>query len=138
MLRLTLEPTHKSITPHKQSADKSGLNSAEPLPMLAFSEPHNVTANDSDRSMCPKFNASFSSNQIFQKHCYDIGFAPDTPIGLVAPVIQACDHKGLIEITAEVQEFAEKARKTSCHSKKCPEVASRFRLWAASPAADLH
>src|SRR3546814_1179431 len=39
-----------------------------------------------------------------------IGFAADTPNGLVVPVVRDCDRKGVMEIAAETGELAAKAR----------------------------
>lgn len=58
----------------------------------------------------PRFNVSFSRGQLIQKHYYNIGFAADTPGGLVVAVIEGCDRKGLIEIAADASRLAAKAR----------------------------
>ena len=44
------------------------------------------------------------------KRYYNIGFAADTPGGLVVPVIKDADHKGLLEIAAELTALSGKAR----------------------------
>jgi pyruvate dehydrogenase E2 component (dihydrolipoamide acetyltransferase) len=58
----------------------------------------------------PEFNASLAGEELIYKHYYNIGFAADTPGGLVVPVIKGADVKGLIEIAREAQELAGKAR----------------------------
>jgi pyruvate dehydrogenase E2 component (dihydrolipoamide acetyltransferase) len=58
----------------------------------------------------PRFNVSFSGGRIIQKHYYNIGFAADTPSGLVVAVIPGCERKGVIEIATEARELAAKAR----------------------------
>ena len=44
------------------------------------------------------------------KQYFHIGFAADTPNGLVVPVVRDCDTKGVMEIAAETAELAAKAR----------------------------
>jgi pyruvate dehydrogenase E2 component (dihydrolipoamide acetyltransferase) len=58
----------------------------------------------------PKFNVSFASGKLIQKHYFHIGFAADTPNGLVVAVIRDCDRKGLVEIARETADLAAKAR----------------------------
>jgi pyruvate dehydrogenase E2 component (dihydrolipoamide acetyltransferase) len=57
-----------------------------------------------------EFNASLDGDELILKRYYNIGFAADTPGGLVVPVIKNADSKGLIEIAREAQELAGKAR----------------------------
>jgi pyruvate dehydrogenase E2 component (dihydrolipoamide acetyltransferase) len=58
----------------------------------------------------PEFNASIDGDSIVYKQYYHIGFAADTPNGLVVPVIQNADQKGLFAIATEMSELAAKAR----------------------------
>ena len=58
----------------------------------------------------PEFNASLDGDQLVYKHYYHIGFAADTPNGLVVPVLKDADKKGLSEIAKETSELAKKAR----------------------------
>jgi pyruvate dehydrogenase E2 component (dihydrolipoamide acetyltransferase) len=58
----------------------------------------------------PEFNASLDGDELVYKHYYNIGFAADTPNGLMVPVIKNADRKGLIEIARETSELAAKAR----------------------------
>ena len=58
----------------------------------------------------PEFNASLDGDELILKRYYNIGFAADTPGGLVVPVIRNAETKGLIEIARECQELAGKAR----------------------------
>jgi pyruvate dehydrogenase E2 component (dihydrolipoamide acetyltransferase) len=58
----------------------------------------------------PTFNASLDGEQLVLKHYYNIGFAADTPGGLVVPVIKEADRKGLLEIARELTELSGKAR----------------------------
>jgi pyruvate dehydrogenase E2 component (dihydrolipoamide acetyltransferase) len=58
----------------------------------------------------PAFNSSLDGDELIIKHYYNIGFAADTPGGLVVPVIKDADKKGLLEIAAELTELSGKAR----------------------------
>jgi pyruvate dehydrogenase E2 component (dihydrolipoamide acetyltransferase) len=76
------------------------------LTMLAFL----IRASVAALQRFPEFNASLDGEELVVKRYYNIGFAADTPGGLVVPVIRNADAKGLIEIAREAQEFAGKAR----------------------------
>ncbi|MBV9941779.1 MAG: dihydrolipoyllysine-residue acetyltransferase [Solirubrobacterales bacterium] len=58
----------------------------------------------------PTFNASLDGEDLILKRYYNIGFAADTPGGLVVPVIKNADQKGLLEIARELTELSGKAR----------------------------
>src|SRR5947209_12314149 len=58
----------------------------------------------------PNFNASLDGEDLILKRYYNIGFAADTPGGLVVPVIKDADTKGLLEIAAELTELSGRAR----------------------------
>ena len=58
----------------------------------------------------PEFNASLDGDNLVLKKYYNIGFAADTPNGLVVPVIKDVDKKGLKEISQELTELSKKAR----------------------------
>jgi pyruvate dehydrogenase E2 component (dihydrolipoamide acetyltransferase) len=58
----------------------------------------------------PAFNASLDGEQLVLKRYYHIGFAADTPGGLVVPVIKDADKKGLLQIARELTELSGKAR----------------------------
>ncbi|EWS53679.1 dihydrolipoyllysine-residue acetyltransferase [Methylibium sp. T29] len=58
----------------------------------------------------PEFNASLDGEQIVLKQYFHIGFAADTPNGLVVPVIKDADKKGVLQISQEMSELAKKAR----------------------------
>jgi pyruvate dehydrogenase E2 component (dihydrolipoamide acetyltransferase) len=61
----------------------------------------------------PEFNSSIDAatgDAIFLKKYYHIGFAADTPNGLVVPVIKDADKKGVLEIAQETSGLAAKAR----------------------------
>jgi pyruvate dehydrogenase E2 component (dihydrolipoamide acetyltransferase) len=58
----------------------------------------------------PNFNASLDGEDLILKRYYNIGFAADTPGGLVVPVIKNADQKGLLDIARELTELSGKAR----------------------------
>ena len=83
---------------------KSGVK----LTMLAFL----IKASVSALKKFPEFNSSLEpggENLILKKY-YNIGFAADTPNGLVVPVIKNADRKSVIEIGREMGELSAKAR----------------------------
>jgi pyruvate dehydrogenase E2 component (dihydrolipoamide acetyltransferase) len=60
----------------------------------------------------PQFNASLDekTSEIVFKHYYNIGIAVATERGLIVPVIKDVDKKGIVELSAELAEIAEKTR----------------------------
>jgi pyruvate dehydrogenase E2 component (dihydrolipoamide acetyltransferase) len=58
----------------------------------------------------PDFNASLDGDNLIVKRYYNIGFAADTPNGLVVPVVKGADGKGIIEIANEMGELSKAAR----------------------------
>ncbi|MFZ1722509.1 MAG: 2-oxo acid dehydrogenase subunit E2, partial [Dokdonella sp.] len=84
--------------------EKAGIK----LTMLAFLIKAVVAA----LKQFPDFNASLdaSGENLIVKKYFHIGFAADTPNGLVVPVIRNADTKGVIEIARETGELAKKAR----------------------------
>ncbi len=59
----------------------------------------------------PRFNASLDGEELVYKKYVHVGFAADTPNGLVVPVVRDCDKKGLVEIARDMALLADKARK---------------------------
>src|SRR5690606_31529128 len=57
----------------------------------------------------PEFNASLDGDTLVYKQYYNIGFAADTPNGLVVPVLKDADKKGILQISQEMGELAKKA-----------------------------
>ncbi len=82
--------------------EKSGVK----LTMLAFLIKAAVAA----LKKFPDFNASLDGENLVYKQYFHIGFAADTPNGLVVPVIRDADKKGVIEIAKEMGELSAKAR----------------------------
>lgn len=60
----------------------------------------------------PMFNASIDDEkqEIIYKKYFNLGFAADTPNGLVVPVIKNADQKSLLELSKEILELSKKAR----------------------------
>jgi pyruvate dehydrogenase E2 component (dihydrolipoamide acetyltransferase) len=58
----------------------------------------------------PEFNASLDGEQLVLKQYFHIGFAADTPNGLMVPVIKDADQKGIFAISKEMSDLAAKAR----------------------------
>ncbi len=82
--------------------EKSGIK----VTMLAFLIKAAVAA----LKKFPEFNASLDGEQLVLKRYFHIGFAADTPNGLVVPVIKDADKKGILQISQEMSELAQKAR----------------------------
>src|SRR5436305_1230306 len=58
----------------------------------------------------PEFNASLDGENLVYKKYYHVGFAADTPNGLVVPVVKNADQKGVLAIAKEMGELSSKAR----------------------------
>ena len=58
----------------------------------------------------PDVNASLDGDALVRKKYYHLGFAADTPNGLVVPVVKDVDKKGLLEVAGELTELSGKAR----------------------------
>ena len=58
----------------------------------------------------PEFNASLDGDNLIYKQYYHIGFAADTPNGLMVPVVKNADQKGVLAIAKEMGELSAKAR----------------------------
>jgi pyruvate dehydrogenase E2 component (dihydrolipoamide acetyltransferase) len=82
--------------------EKSGIK----ITMLAFLIKACVAA----LKKFPEFNASLDGDSLVLKQYFNIGFAADTPNGLVVPVIRDADKKGIIELATESSALAKKAR----------------------------
>jgi pyruvate dehydrogenase E2 component (dihydrolipoamide acetyltransferase) len=76
------------------------------LTMLAFLIKASVAA----LQKYTDFNTSLDGDELVYKEYYNIGFAADTPNGLVVPVLKDADKKGLLEIARDTAELAAKAR----------------------------
>ncbi len=58
----------------------------------------------------PRFNSSLDGEELVLKRYYHLGFAADTPNGLVVPVVRDVDQKGVLQLAGEVGELSAKAR----------------------------
>ncbi len=58
----------------------------------------------------PTFNSSLDGDELVLKAYYHLGFAADTPNGLVVPVIKNVDIKGVLALAAETAGLAKRAR----------------------------
>ncbi|MDR7305530.1 dihydrolipoyllysine-residue acetyltransferase [Rhodoferax saidenbachensis] len=88
------------------STNKENEKSGIKVTMLAFLIKACVAA----LKKFPEFNSSLDGDALIYKQYYHIGFAADTPNGLVVPVIKDADKKGIFQISTEMGELAKKAR----------------------------
>ena len=88
------------------STNKENEKSGVKVTMLAFLIKACVAA----LKKFPEFNSSLDGDALVYKQYFHIGFAADTPNGLVVPVIKDADKKGVLQISQEMGELAKKAR----------------------------
>ncbi len=88
------------------STNKENEKSGIKVTMLAFL----IKACIAALKKYPEFNSSLDGDAIVYKNYWHIGFAADTPNGLVVPVIRDADKKGVLQISQEMGELAKKAR----------------------------
>jgi pyruvate dehydrogenase E2 component (dihydrolipoamide acetyltransferase) len=88
------------------STNKENEKSGVKVTMLAFL----IKACVSALKKFPEFNSSLDGDSLVYKQYWHIGFAADTPNGLVVPVIKDADKKGVLQISQEMGELAKKAR----------------------------
>ncbi len=82
--------------------EKSGIK----VTMLAFVIKACVAA----LKKFPELNASLDGDALVYKKYFHIGFAADTPNGLVVPVLKDADKKGILQISQDLAELSKKAR----------------------------
>lgn len=95
----------------RKESNENGKKDRAKLTLLAFL----MKALIAPLKKFPEFNASLDNNtdgelSLIIKHYYHIGFAVDTPIGLVVPVIKEVDQKGIITIAEELTRLSALAR----------------------------
>ncbi|MCP9628996.1 2-oxo acid dehydrogenase subunit E2 [Rhodopseudomonas palustris] len=106
--------------PHVTNFDRADVTDAEAFRQLANAEASKDAAKLTMVSLLIKaaalalmkfqrFNSSLEGDELILKRYVHIGFAVDTPKGLVVPVIRDCDQKGLRQIAAEMRSLADKA-----------------------------
>ncbi len=88
------------------STNKENEKSGAKVTMLAFL----IKACVSALKKFPEFNSSLDGDALIYKQYFHIGFAADTPNGLMVPVIKDADKKGIMQISLEMGELAKKAR----------------------------
>ncbi|MDR6215536.1 dihydrolipoyllysine-residue acetyltransferase [Paracidovorax wautersii] len=88
------------------STNKENEKSGVKVTMLAFVIKAVVAA----LKKFPEFNTSLDGDTLVYKQYFNIGFAADTPNGLVVPVLKDADKKGIIQISQEMGDLAKKAR----------------------------
>ncbi|CAN7487566.1 dihydrolipoyllysine-residue acetyltransferase [Pseudorhodoferax sp. LjRoot39] len=88
------------------STNKENEKSGVKVTMLAFVIKAVVAA----LKKYPEFNASLDGDALVYKKYFHIGFAADTPNGLVVPVLRDADKKGVMQISQEMGDLAKKAR----------------------------
>lgn len=92
----------------RKSSNAALAKSGVKLTMLAFV----IKASVSALKKFPAFNSSLDANgeNLILKQYYNIGFAADTPNGLVVPVVKNADQKTLSQIANEMGELSAQAR----------------------------
>ncbi|HEX3062978.1 MAG TPA: 2-oxo acid dehydrogenase subunit E2, partial [Usitatibacter sp.] len=90
----------------RQRVNEENAKSGVKVTLLAFLVKAAVAA----LRKFPAVNSSLDGENLVLKQYWNIGFAADTPNGLVVPVIKAADQKGVVEIARETSELAAKAR----------------------------
>ena len=88
------------------STNKENEKSGAKVSMLSFLIKASVAA----LKKFPEFNSSIDGDALIYKQYFHIGFAADTPNGLMVPVIKDADKKGILQISQEMGELAKKAR----------------------------
>ena len=86
--------------------NRENEKSGQKLTMLAFI----IKACVKVLQQFPELNTSLDGDNLVYKKYYHIGFAADTPNGLVVPVLKDADKKGVLEIAKETGELAKLAR----------------------------
>ncbi len=101
-----LEALRVQINKENAASNKNGTGIK--LTVLAFL----IKASAAALKKFPTFNASLDATgeTLTLKKYFHIGFAADTPNGLVVPVIRNVDQKGIVEIAQETSDLAKKAR----------------------------
>ena len=90
----------------RKSTNEAMAKQGVKLTMLAFIIKASVAA----LKKFPDFNASLEGDNLILKKYFNIGFAADTPNGLMVPVLKGADQKGILEIAKEMGELSAQAR----------------------------
>ncbi len=90
----------------RKSTNEAMAKQGVKLTMLAFIIKASVAA----LKKFPDFNSSLEGDNLILKKYFNIGFAADTPNGLVVPVIKGADTKGILDIAREMGDLSAQAR----------------------------
>jgi pyruvate dehydrogenase E2 component (dihydrolipoamide acetyltransferase) len=101
-----LDAFRVAINFETEKSGKTGIHAGVKVTMLAFLIKACVAA----LKKYPEFNSSLDGDALIYKKYYHIGFAADTPNGLMVPVVKDADQKGIFQISLEMSELAKKAR----------------------------
>ena len=105
-----LEAFRLATNKENEKSGKAGAEASVKVTMLAFLIKACVAA----LKKFPEFNSSLDAESdnaaLIYKQYYHLGFAADTPNGLMVPVIRDADKKGVLQISQEMSELAKKAR----------------------------
>jgi pyruvate dehydrogenase E2 component (dihydrolipoamide acetyltransferase) len=101
-----LEAFRVQLNKENEKAAKTGADAGVKVTMLTFLIKACVAA----LKKFPDFNSSLDGEQLVLKQYFHIGFAADTPNGLMVPVLKDADKKGLLQVSQEMSELAKKAR----------------------------
>lgn len=109
------------LIPHVTNFDEADISELEAFRITLNSEnaeagprisilPFIIKAAVTALKQYPEFNSSLDGDDLILKRYYNIGFAADTPDGLVVPVIRNADQMGILEIATEAARLAKEAR----------------------------
>ena len=90
----------------RKSTNEAMAKQGVKLTMLAFIIKASVAA----LKKFPDFNSSLDGDNLIRKKYFNIGFAADTPNGLMVPVIKGVDQKSILDIGKEMGELSAQAR----------------------------
>jgi pyruvate dehydrogenase E2 component (dihydrolipoamide acetyltransferase) len=94
------------IEEFRQAVNREKAEGDAKVSMLAFL----IKASAETLKAFPQFNASLDGEELVLKRYYRLGFAADTPNGLVVPVIRDADRMGIRQIADELSALAGQAR----------------------------
>ena len=86
----------------------------------------------------PRFASSLDGDELVMKAERHLGFAADTPNGLVVPVIRDVDRKGLLELAAELTDLSRQGARGQARARRrsaAPSSRSRRSAGSAAPAS---
>jgi pyruvate dehydrogenase E2 component (dihydrolipoyllysine-residue acetyltransferase) len=110
-----------AMIPHVTQFDEADVTELESMRRELNADPANADARVTILSFVlkalvavlkqfPEFNSSLDGDNLVLKKYFHVGFAADTPDGLVVPVIRDVDRKGVVEIARETARLAAAAR----------------------------